>query len=312
MSTLDERRKAALEAAEGRRGPQEGLATEPAGYTGGIVFSDAQDRETRIKFGRLLDRGIVRDNGYREAAEAVETLLKMATNILASDDAKYQTIKASNALLQRRVLAVKGGHEYLIALGFRTQTVDFVKQYRFERTLRAVHVLEMGAGVLRDHLEALQRRAEQSQQSALAHRASEVSRRAAALADIEADRVVVQERAERERSGRVERVERVEQMERAERVERVEQAEDVDLSGGVDGSEQDLAVGEDSPAYGQSPWGSGHRLGIQVDFVAAREWETQVERVLIAVAQREMWNRRWNRMKRQDDPVNTPMNQKVA
>ncbi|WVO16492.1 hypothetical protein L204_104169 [Cryptococcus depauperatus] len=307
MSTLDERRKAALEAAEGRRGPQEGLATEPAGYTGGIVFSDAQDRETRIKFGRLLDRGIVRDNGYREAAEAVE----MATNILASDDAKYQTIKASNALLQRRVLAVKGGHEYLIA------TVDFVKQYRFERTLRAVHVLEMGAGVLRDHLEALQRRAEQSQQSALAHRASEVSRRAAALADIEADRVVVQERAERERSGRVERVERVEQMERAERVERVEQAEDVDLSGGLMGSLHGEAVtgwviSAARRVAGVSVCRRVKVCRIQVDFVAAREWETQVERVLIAVAQREMWNRRWNRMKRQDDPVNTPMNQKVA
>jgi hypothetical protein len=30
------------------------------------------DRETRKEFARLLDRGIVRDNGYRDAAAAVE------------------------------------------------------------------------------------------------------------------------------------------------------------------------------------------------------------------------------------------------
>ncbi len=33
---------------------------------------EKDDRESRLQFGRLLDRGIVRDNGYRQSAEAVE------------------------------------------------------------------------------------------------------------------------------------------------------------------------------------------------------------------------------------------------
>ena len=35
-------------------------------------LDEKEDRELRIKFGRLLDRGIVRDNGYKQSAEAVE------------------------------------------------------------------------------------------------------------------------------------------------------------------------------------------------------------------------------------------------
>lgn len=35
-------------------------------------FTDKEERELKLKFGKLLDRGIVRDNGYKESAEAVE------------------------------------------------------------------------------------------------------------------------------------------------------------------------------------------------------------------------------------------------
>lgn len=36
------------------------------------TFTDKEERELKLKFGKLLDRGIVRDNGYKESAEAVE------------------------------------------------------------------------------------------------------------------------------------------------------------------------------------------------------------------------------------------------
>jgi hypothetical protein len=36
------------------------------------VPTEKENTETRREFARLLDRGIVRDNGYREAATAVE------------------------------------------------------------------------------------------------------------------------------------------------------------------------------------------------------------------------------------------------
>jgi hypothetical protein len=34
--------------------------------------SEKEERDTRIKFSRLLDRGLVRDNGYKQVAEGVE------------------------------------------------------------------------------------------------------------------------------------------------------------------------------------------------------------------------------------------------
>lgn len=33
---------------------------------------DKEERELKLKFGKLLDCGIVRDNGYKESVEVVE------------------------------------------------------------------------------------------------------------------------------------------------------------------------------------------------------------------------------------------------
>ncbi|WVW78551.1 hypothetical protein I302_100507 [Kwoniella bestiolae CBS 10118] len=161
--------------------------------------SEKEDRETRIKFSRLLDRGIVRDNSYKDSADAVETLIKISNNIIDSNDPKYRTIKATNSTIKNKVLDVKGGHDYLIALGFRTQTVEFTLHYVFSSTLKKMHELKIGAEVLSDHLKALQERVELSRQSKIYGASVEASRKKAALADIEADREVVRARAAREK-----------------------------------------------------------------------------------------------------------------
>ncbi|RSH92066.1 hypothetical protein EHS25_008478 [Saitozyma podzolica] len=110
------------------------------------------DRETRKEFARLLDRGIVRDNGYRDAAAAVETLLTIANNVIGQSDPKYRDLKASNSTLKNKVLAVKGGHEYLIRLGFRTSTIDFTQHFIFQPSVRRMHELKIGKDVLAEHL----------------------------------------------------------------------------------------------------------------------------------------------------------------
>ncbi|WWD07802.1 hypothetical protein V865_005906 [Kwoniella europaea PYCC6329] len=182
------------------------------------VPTEKEDRDTRIKFSRLLDRGIVRDNNYKDSADAVETLLKVATNIINSNDAKYRTIKASNSTIKNKVLGVKGGHDYLIALGFRTQTVQFTLNYVFSATIKKMHELKIGAEVLSDHLKALQERVELSRQSKVYGASVEAARKKAALADIEADREAVRARAARERIVR-------EAREAREREERERQAQ---------------------------------------------------------------------------------------
>ncbi|WVQ69126.1 uncharacterized protein L199_007341 [Kwoniella botswanensis] len=182
------------------------------------VPTEKEDRDTRIKFSRLLDRGIVRDNNYKDSADAVETLLKVATNIINSNDPKYRTIKASNSTIKNKVLDVKGGHDYLIALGFRTQTVQFTLNYVFSATIKKMHELKIGAEVLSDHLKALQERVELSRQSKVYGASVEAARKKAALADIEADREAVRARAARERIVR-------EAREAREREERERQAQ---------------------------------------------------------------------------------------
>lgn len=45
-----------------------------------------------------------------------QTILKIANNILSSDDPKFRTLKASNPTLKNKVLSAVGAHEYLIAV----------------------------------------------------------------------------------------------------------------------------------------------------------------------------------------------------
>lgn len=235
-------------------------------------FTDKEERELKLKFGKLLDRGIVRDNGYKESAEAVETLLKIANNILSSDDPKYRTIKATNGMLQKKVLSVKGGHDYIIALGFRTKTVDFVKIYVFEKTLRSTHELKIGAEVLQDHLTCLKERVNLSSQSLLNYNREEAARRAQALREIEADRESVKIRAERERQVR-EAKEQAEKQRRergeAEEAEEIVNRDDErrrEMANAVVRNDRDYRhnVVEDEdypPTYGETFFGEGRRLG---------------------------------------------------
>ncbi|OXM77084.1 hypothetical protein C364_05600 [Cryptococcus neoformans Bt63] len=243
----------------------------------GPALTDKEEKELKLKFGKLLNRGIVRDNGYKESAEAVETLLKIANNILSSDDPKYRIMKATNGMLQKKVLSVKGGHDYIIALGFRTKTVDFVKLYVFEKTLRSTHELKIGAEVLQGHLRSLKERVNLSSQSLLNHNQEEAARRAQALREIEADRESVKIRGERERQARETKEQA--KRERRERGEAEEAEETVDrdderrreMANAVVRNDRDYRrntvedeYNEDDdypPTYGETFFGGGRRLG---------------------------------------------------
>ncbi|KAI9636479.1 uncharacterized protein MKK02DRAFT_45185 [Dioszegia hungarica] len=200
--------------------------------------TEKEEKECRIKFARLLDRGLVRDNGYRQVAEGVETLILIAKNVKEHDDPKYRTLKASNSLLKNKVLNLKGGHEYLIALGFRTQTIDFSQFYVFTATLKTSFELRVGSEVLEEHLSGLQARAANSALSARSHKDAEAARVAQALAQIEADRdgVVLRQQRDKIMRDREERLKREAkeklQREEEERERLQEQAEAMGTGGG--------------------------------------------------------------------------------
>ena len=113
-----------------------------------------------------------------------QTLLKISDNILSNtDEPKFRDIKATNPSLQNKVLSVKGGHEYMIAvshvaplqkalscsaspapakvgevtdslpqLGFRIVTQEFVKHYVLNLSLKRMHEMVIGAEVLQTHV----------------------------------------------------------------------------------------------------------------------------------------------------------------
>jgi len=59
---------------------------------------------------------------------AVETLTTLVQNMLREpQNDKFRRVRATNETFKARLLSVKGGEEFLKALGFRDQTADFTR-----------------------------------------------------------------------------------------------------------------------------------------------------------------------------------------
>ncbi|BEI86521.1 hypothetical protein CcaverHIS002_0608080 [Cutaneotrichosporon cavernicola] len=161
--------------------------------------SEREEREMKRELARVLQRTIVRDSGYRQAATCVETLVKIASNIQSSPDPKFRSLKSDNAALKHKVLAIPGGREYLVMMGFRVYTANFVQSFVLDQSDRRMYELGIATDVLREALPDLQSRVTGSNLSKTSHKAEEAARIAAAKRQIEDDRNVVRERVERER-----------------------------------------------------------------------------------------------------------------
>ncbi|KAK4684523.1 hypothetical protein P7C73_g5654, partial [Tremellales sp. Uapishka_1] len=279
-------REAALAAAEARlRGePNPGVPPPPPAPKPWEP-TEKGDRDTRLQFGRLLDRGIIRDNGYRVSAEAVEvstvlipgkvgshpsllhlsivnrshryisrfsyqslvvldlshrslclvhhqTLIKISSNILSNPhEPKYRELKSTNNLVKTKILAAKGGQEYLIALGFRTKVVDHTQVFALQDIPRRMHELQLGNEILMDHIKLLQDRVASTTTASIAHSAAEKARIEAALRAIDEDRDKVKARVAREKVAREAREKA--DIERKER-EKLQDKEEADVSDTID------------------------------------------------------------------------------
>ncbi|CAK9782704.1 hypothetical protein CC85DRAFT_285581 [Cutaneotrichosporon oleaginosum] len=189
--------------------------------------SEREDREKRRELARVLQRTIVRDSGYQQAATCVETLVKIASNIQTSPDPKYRTLKGDNAALKTKVFSVPGGREFLILMGFRVQTADFVQSFVLDQTDRRMYELGLAADVLKEALPDLQARVAGTNLSKTSHKAEEAARIAAAKRQIEDDRNAVKDRVERERVARDARAAAAAQAEHERKVqEEAEEAEE--------------------------------------------------------------------------------------
>ena len=86
---------------------------------------DVHLAEARKKVLRSLDAKIC-EQDEPTALAAIETALKLATNIVqAPDEPKYKKFRANNPSISKKLLHCPGGTDLLIALGFRTKVMEF-------------------------------------------------------------------------------------------------------------------------------------------------------------------------------------------
>ncbi|KAH9943431.1 uncharacterized protein BXZ73DRAFT_97473 [Epithele typhae] len=100
----------------------------------------------------MIDPGILRPNPRNVALESLQTLLKLADNILAEpENAKYQRFKSTNATIKRTLIDPKGTLEYARAMGFAPEVEKFQPFYVWNK--RHAEDLEIGAAIIKEALE---------------------------------------------------------------------------------------------------------------------------------------------------------------
>ncbi|KAI0660974.1 hypothetical protein C8Q70DRAFT_973882 [Cubamyces menziesii] len=108
--------------------------------------------EKRQEFRRMIDPGILRPNPRPLALEALQTLLKLAQNIIDHPgEVKYQKFKPTNASIKRLLVDPRGTLEYAVALGFHPQVENFQPYYVFNQ--RYMEDLKIGAAMIKEALE---------------------------------------------------------------------------------------------------------------------------------------------------------------
>jgi len=133
-----------------RRLRQQRIAAQPEHPGGYKAFDEHYDK--RQEFRRLVDPGILRPNPRKLAMESIETLLKLAQNILDKpDEPKFQRFKPTNSTIQRVIMNPKGTVEYARALGFDPEVENFTPYYTFNK--KRMTDLRIGAEILKETLD---------------------------------------------------------------------------------------------------------------------------------------------------------------
>ncbi|KAI1786541.1 hypothetical protein LXA43DRAFT_897752 [Ganoderma leucocontextum] len=110
------------------------------------------DHEKRQEFRRMIDPGILRPNPRHIALESLQTLLKLAENIIAHpEDPKYHKFKPTNTTINRLLVEPKGTLEYAVAIGFAPQVENFQPFYVFHK--RRMNDLKVGTAMIKEALD---------------------------------------------------------------------------------------------------------------------------------------------------------------
>ncbi|TEB35711.1 hypothetical protein FA13DRAFT_1788322 [Coprinellus micaceus] len=112
----------------------------------------AKEHERKQKFRRLIDPGITRPNNKEDTVSSLNTVLKIAENLLNDpDNPKYHQFKPTNSVIQRELVKRKGVLEYVVELGFRAEVENFQPYYRWNK--RHLEELKVGTEVLHEFVD---------------------------------------------------------------------------------------------------------------------------------------------------------------
>lgn len=92
---------------------------------------DAHEDMARQELQRLLDEHVVMYNAPSDQIRCLTMLRKIATNVLSEpDNMKFRRIKEKNDALAQRVLSVRGGRAFLVAMGFVPTVIEFEQYFQ--------------------------------------------------------------------------------------------------------------------------------------------------------------------------------------
>ncbi|GAA5911655.1 uncharacterized protein JCM6883_002439 [Sporobolomyces salmoneus] len=203
-STLSPREQALL-AAEQRAKAVPSTSTPASAHQASVPFNPS--RQDILTFSRIMDTQLLPHCSKTQAVETLSTLQTLLSNILSPPNptaaSKYRQIRLSNALIQRTIMNVSNSapHDYLVACGFRRQTIEFTPYLIFppSPTANELHKLRTGQHVLETTLRRAQEAEEREKRYRESEKDAEKARKEKALLEFEEDRRLRSERDEREK-----------------------------------------------------------------------------------------------------------------
>jgi hypothetical protein len=156
---------------------------------------EAQAALVAALYGSILQSLV---NPAPKQAACVEALTRIVKNVVEHPgEEKYRRLKTTNEAFKAKVLAAKGGEEYLLAAGWRSETIDFTRHLVLP-TSYDVEVLAVAARLLDKCSQAVAEKAQRHEREQwLAKNEGELRRQSAlnAIADDRARRREATERA---------------------------------------------------------------------------------------------------------------------
>ncbi|KAI8910527.1 hypothetical protein DFJ77DRAFT_470046 [Powellomyces hirtus] len=139
-----------------------------------------------VKFRRLVDSGILRDNSGAAGLACLETLITLVRNALTGD-AKYQSVRENNGAFKQKVIKAQCGQEALVEMGLIRKVTQFEAVWTFPADLEH-DKLRLVLKIMEEYQEKALERKDREARTAKQKLEEEKIRRAQVLELIEEDR----------------------------------------------------------------------------------------------------------------------------